>query len=245
MSNTNSEKPKNSFFNSCFKLLIVPIMIALVVGGTSPWWWDEIFGTPTPSPGPPPEPTPQTISVDGVWEVKMDALNVTIYREITQEGDHISWDFDYFWENGTGAVNGNEVSLTWTNIFGDDQDVCEITEVDSRNRATRISCDNGARYIRLDSYPDIYQIAGVWKGSHPIFGEKSYNFTQNEFVFDWQIPAENEVGRGYIYTGGDEIYLIWIIADQIGMSTCQITGKTPDGTLTEFSCDNGTVATRQ
>jgi hypothetical protein len=46
--------------------LLVPVVIALLAGGTSPWWWNELFGrdpTPPPvvegDPGPAPDPDPQ------------------------------------------------------------------------------------------------------------------------------------------------------------------------------------------
>ncbi len=49
-------KPKNDIFNK----IVVPVVIAILVGGTSPWWWQEIFAkgkTETSNNG-----TPDTIS---------------------------------------------------------------------------------------------------------------------------------------------------------------------------------------
>jgi hypothetical protein len=35
------------------KLILVPVVLALLIGSSSPWWWDRLFPpTPTAAPGP-------------------------------------------------------------------------------------------------------------------------------------------------------------------------------------------------
>lgn len=66
--------------NGVFWQIAIPVIVALLAGGTSPWWWQELFGKvdpapqpiptpapdPNPDPGPSPEPTPsaQTASIN-------------------------------------------------------------------------------------------------------------------------------------------------------------------------------------
>lgn len=48
---SDSENQDDSFLIKLIKILITPILIALIAGGTSPWWWSEIFGKDESNPG--------------------------------------------------------------------------------------------------------------------------------------------------------------------------------------------------
>lgn len=55
-----AKSPKEESFVSKLALaVLVPVAIALIAGGTSPWWWSEIFATEQPAPEPTPELTPE------------------------------------------------------------------------------------------------------------------------------------------------------------------------------------------
>ena len=52
-----SDKEKESLTSKLLLAILVPVAIALIAGGTSPWWWSEIFATEQPAPQPAPQPT--------------------------------------------------------------------------------------------------------------------------------------------------------------------------------------------
>ncbi|MGD1896358.1 MAG: hypothetical protein ACFB16_05325 [Phormidesmis sp.] len=47
---TDSENKKESFVNKLLLAVVVPVAIALLAGGTSPWWWSEIFDRASSTP---------------------------------------------------------------------------------------------------------------------------------------------------------------------------------------------------
>jgi hypothetical protein len=51
-----SDKEKESLTSKLLLAILVPVAIALIVGGTSPWWWSEIFASERPAPQPAPQP---------------------------------------------------------------------------------------------------------------------------------------------------------------------------------------------
>jgi len=52
-----SDKEKESLTSKLLLAILVPVAIALIAGGTSPWWWSEIFATEQPAPQLAPPPT--------------------------------------------------------------------------------------------------------------------------------------------------------------------------------------------
>lgn len=119
MSNGNKGDEKKS---GLLSQIISAVVIAILVGGTSPWWYNEFFKqspTPTPSPlpslsSPSPSPAPtlppsgSNLDISGRW---FDStLGYT--SEITQDGNEFqfkTWGAvqgDPFESSGSGTITG-------------------------------------------------------------------------------------------------------------------------------------------
>ena len=71
------DKGKSSVFGQIF----VAVVIALLVGGTAPWWWKEVFPDSSPTQQPtarPPQPDPISPPADNSGEVTVSGCVVTI-----------------------------------------------------------------------------------------------------------------------------------------------------------------------
>jgi len=67
--------------------LVFPIILALLVGGSSPWWWDKITAESCPN-------------IEGVWY----STGNNITQRIEQKNCNISWVSTY--KNYTHHING-------------------------------------------------------------------------------------------------------------------------------------------
>jgi hypothetical protein len=90
--------------------IIVPVAIALIAGGTAPWWWQKLF------------PSDRSITADqqlvsrrnitGTW------IGGTGRYEVTQNGNQVVWDgIGRFGNKGwhhraTGSVDGDTIYAT-------------------------------------------------------------------------------------------------------------------------------------
>jgi hypothetical protein len=119
VSNDNSGDEKKS---SLLSKIIPTVVITILVGGTSPWWYNEFFKktpTPTPSPSPStpspspsPTPTPSTpnsnLNISSRWFDR--TLGYTY--EVIQDGNEFqfkTWGAvlgDPFESSGSGTITG-------------------------------------------------------------------------------------------------------------------------------------------
>jgi hypothetical protein len=115
VSNSNKGDEKKS---GLLSQIIPAVVIAILVGGTSPWWYNEFLKRPTPTPSPSPTPTPSPSpspttlpsnpDISGRW------LNPTLGHrsEITQNGDRFQFTAtgialgDPFQSLGSGTITG-------------------------------------------------------------------------------------------------------------------------------------------
>jgi hypothetical protein len=107
VSNGNKDDDKKS---GLLSQIIPAVVIAILVGGASPWWYNEFFKKPTPTPIPTPTPTPtpspSNLDISGRW------FNPTLGHrsEITQNGDRFQFTTtgialgDPFQSSGSGTI---------------------------------------------------------------------------------------------------------------------------------------------
>jgi hypothetical protein len=113
--------------NGLLSQIISAVGVAILVGGTSPWWYNEFFKRPTPTPIPsssstptsPSSPSPTPLSsnpdISGRW------LNPTLGHssEIIQDGNRFrftTWGTvlgDSFQSSGNGTITGRSVEFDY------------------------------------------------------------------------------------------------------------------------------------
>ena len=88
----SSEKSQHSVISQ----ILVSVVIALLVGGTSPWWWDEfkqVFQKPTSDESPRTETSQEVLkmaladyeSVQGIYNKSKSAKTCVQFRRIVEE----------------------------------------------------------------------------------------------------------------------------------------------------------------